>query len=59
MEQFVVKDLQASAFITDATTKTRSLNSENSAAITPTQIHSLFDNIAYQKGKFSLLSSTQ
>lgn len=57
MDQFVIKILQESAFVVDATDETRPLNSKNSAK-TPDQIHSLFDDIAYKKGKSFLVSST-
>lgn len=50
MDQFVIKNLQASAFVIDATTKTRPLNSEINTK-TPNQIQALFDDIAYKKGK--------
>lgn len=50
MDQFVVKNLQASAFVVDATTKTRPLNSQINSK-TANQIQSLFDDIAYKKGK--------
>lgn len=50
MEQFVVKNLQASSFVVDASSKTRALNPKTSVQ-TPTQIGSLFDDIAYKKGK--------
>lgn len=49
MDQFVIKNLQASAFVVDATIKTRPLNPDVSAK-TPAQISSLFDDIAYKKG---------
>ncbi|XP_029666932.1 aminopeptidase N-like [Formica exsecta] len=49
MDQFVIKNLQASAFVIDATTKTRPLNSEINTK-TPNQIQALFDDIAYKKG---------
>ncbi|KMQ91241.1 aminopeptidase n [Lasius niger] len=49
MDQFVIKILQESAFVVDATDETRPLNSKNSAK-TPGQIQSLFDDIAYKKG---------
>lgn len=54
MDQFVIKNLQASAFVIDATTKTRPLNPENNAE-TPNQIQALFDDIAYKKGKSAFL----
>lgn len=50
MDQFVIKNLQASAFVVDATIKTRPLNPDVSVK-TPAQISSLFDDIAYKKGK--------
>lgn len=56
MEQFVIKNVQASAFIVDASNKTRALNPETSIQ-TPTQIRSLFDDIAYKKGKLILFST--
>nr|XP_012230690.1 PREDICTED: uncharacterized protein LOC105677005 [Linepithema humile] len=49
MEQFAIKNLQASAFVVDASSKTRALHPKNSAK-TPAQISSLFDDIAYKKG---------
>ncbi|XP_070160927.1 aminopeptidase N [Polyergus mexicanus] len=49
MDQFVIKNLQASAFVIDATTKTRPLNSEIKTK-NPNQIQALFDDIAYKKG---------
>lgn len=48
MDQFVIRNLQAVAFVTDAYPKTHPMNYD---AATPAQIHSLFNNIAYQKGK--------
>lgn len=50
MDQFAIRNLQASAFVVDATIKTRALNSQVNAK-TPAQINSLFDDIAYKKGK--------
>jgi aminopeptidase N len=50
MEQFAIKNLQASAFVIDASSRTRALNPKNSVK-TPDQISSLFDDIAYKKGK--------
>ncbi|KAL6262279.1 hypothetical protein P5V15_007374 [Pogonomyrmex californicus] len=49
MEQFVVKNTQASSFVVDASIKTRALSPKISAQ-TPTQIQGLFDDIAYKKG---------
>ncbi|EFN87059.1 aminopeptidase N [Harpegnathos saltator] len=46
MDQFVIKNLQESAFVTDASRNTRSMNQD---AGTAEQINSLFDNIAYKK----------
>lgn len=57
MEQFVIKNVQASSFVVDASSTTRPLNPKVSVQ-TPTQIHSLFDDIAYKKGK-SILSFLQ
>jgi len=56
MEQFVIKNVQASSFVVDATSITRPLNPKISVE-TPTQIRNLFDDIAYKKGKvlFSVL----
>lgn len=53
MEQFAIKNLQASAFVVDANTKTRALNPKVSVK-TPSQISSLFDDIAYKKGELTL-----
>lgn len=50
MEQFVIKNVQASSFVVDASSKTRPLNPKNNVQ-TPAQIRSLFDDIAYKKGK--------
>ncbi|XP_024878007.1 aminopeptidase N-like [Temnothorax curvispinosus] len=50
MEQFVIKNLQASSFVVDATSKTRPLNPVETSIQTPVQIKSLFDDIAYKKG---------
>lgn len=52
MDQFAIRNLQASAFVVDASIKTRALSSQVSAK-TPAQISSLFDDIAYKKGKTS------
>ncbi|KAL0111142.1 hypothetical protein PUN28_012807 [Cardiocondyla obscurior] len=49
MEQFVIRNVQASSFVVDADNKTRALNPQNSIQ-TPAQISSLFDDIAYKKG---------
>lgn len=48
MEQFVIKNMQAGAFVTDAGIKTRPMNKNET---TPDRIQKLFDNIAYKKGK--------
>jgi len=53
MEQFVIKNVQASSFVVDATSITRPLNPKLSVQ-TPTQIRNLFDDIAYKKGKILL-----
>jgi len=53
MEQFVIKNVQASSFVIDATSITRPLNPKFSVQ-TPTQIRNLFDDIAYKKGKVLL-----
>ncbi|XP_072748201.1 aminopeptidase N [Anoplolepis gracilipes] len=58
MEQFAIKNVQASAFVVDAAHKTRPLNS-NINAKTPAQISSLFDDIAYKKGASILLMMRQ
>jgi len=50
MEQFVIKNVQASAFVVDASSKTRALNPETNIQTTA-QIRSLFDDITYKKGK--------
>ncbi|XP_011050630.1 PREDICTED: aminopeptidase N-like [Acromyrmex echinatior] len=50
MEQFVIKNVQASAFVVDASSKTRALNPKTSSIQTTAQIRSLFDDIAYKKG---------
>ncbi|XP_011865488.1 PREDICTED: uncharacterized protein LOC105560735 [Vollenhovia emeryi] len=49
MEQFVIKNVQASSFVVDARSKSRALNPKTNVQ-TPTQIRSLFDDIAYKKG---------
>ncbi|XP_018399656.1 PREDICTED: aminopeptidase N-like [Cyphomyrmex costatus] len=49
MEQFIIKNVQASSFVVDASSKTRALNPKI-VIQTPTQIGSLFDDIAYKKG---------
>jgi len=57
MEQFVIKNVQASSFVIDATSITRPLNPKSSVQ-TPTQIRNLFDDIAYKKGKVLLFYYT-
>ncbi|XP_032684080.1 aminopeptidase N-like [Odontomachus brunneus] len=47
MDQFVIKVMQGSAFVTDASAVTHSLDQD---APSPEQILHLFDNIAYKKG---------
>lgn len=56
MEQFVIKNIQARAFVVDASSKTHALNSKKNSIQTPTQIRSLFDDISYRKGKLTLFS---
>lgn len=53
MDQFVIKTLQGSAFVTDAGLNTHELNYD---AATPAQIQSLFNDIAYRKGKSVILA---
>lgn len=47
MEQFVVKALQGSAFVSDASSNTHPLNQDVDK---PENINYLFDDISYKKG---------
>ncbi|XP_024945955.1 aminopeptidase N, partial [Cephus cinctus] len=47
MEQFIVRDTQQDAFITDSSNTTHPLNQD---ASTPEEINALFDTITYEKG---------
>ncbi|KYN14240.1 Aminopeptidase N [Trachymyrmex cornetzi] len=48
-EQFVIKNVQESAFVVDASSKTRALNPETNIQTT-SQIRSVFNDITYKKG---------
>lgn len=47
MDQFVVKTLQESAFVSDASHMSHPMNMQ---VVTPSQIQKLFDDITYKKG---------
>ncbi|XP_025986513.2 aminopeptidase N [Solenopsis invicta] len=49
MEQFVIKNVQETSFVVDASSKTHALNPKTSIQ-SPSQIRSLFDDISYKKG---------
>lgn len=50
MKQFAIKNVQATSFVIDASSKARALQPKFSVQ-NPTQIRSLFDDISYKKGK--------